>query len=367
MQINKIFLSNFRNLAEQEIPFYQNVNYIYGKNAQGKTNLIESIFLLANSKSFKTNKIVDYINWEEEEANLAIDISNSITNHTLSLNIKKRKKNFLLNNKQITSIIDYLGKLIVVCFTPDDLSLIKGEPQIRRKFIDRHCVDLNPSFMKTLVDYSRAIKSKNIILKSEGASKEMLFAWNKVLAKLIFDIINKREVFLKKLSIKLNETHQEFAKVDGHISLKIISNLSENHQDLSIEDINLKLNSEVDRELKAKRSILGTHRDELKIFYSNKDAKFFASQGQSRSLALSLKFAVVSLIEETINDSPVILLDDLDSELDSERVSSLFNFLYKKQRQIFITGTSIRDSLKYEMPSESGVFYIEQGKIIQEK
>lgn len=366
MLLEKLYISGFRNLEKQEVSFVPSVNFIIGKNGQGKTNLIESIFLLANAKSFRSSKISDLLNWDDKQANIWGKVKNQITTLELEVELKSRKKKFLLNSKPTSTIIEYIQNLTCICFTPEDLRLVKGEPSIRRKFLDRHTVDIYPEILKTMVDYNRAIKSKNILLKDENINREMVFTWNKVISKCAKQIIEKRALFVNKLEKKINEVHTKYAKEDGNIKLSVVSNLHEEEIPTE-EDILLFLNDSFDQERRRGRSIYGPHRDDLSIDYSGRKAHSFASQGQSRSIALSLKFAVVEMIEEKQEESPIILLDDLDSELDSDRALDLFSFLYEKQRQIFITGTEIRESVMNIIPENSKIFVINGGTISVQK
>lgn len=357
MYLKKIYLACYRNLKQQEVEFIPELNFVIGKNAQGKTNLLEAIYLLSNGKSFRNNKIKEFINWDLEEAYLRANLLNNISNHVIELSIKGSVRKFTLDNNPIHSLVDYLGTIKTVCFTPEDLNLIKGQPALRRAFIDRHITDLTPDFLTNLVKYNKATKSKSLLLKEKNQSFDLIKPWNAIMADHAAVIIRKRNQFIKNLQIKANQIYSKFAKTDGEIELSWKNSIeSEN-----ISEIFLNLNSAFEKEKILKQCLYGPHRDDLLIFLNSKQASKFASQGQTRSIALALKFAVVELIEEKFKESPIILLDDLDSELDKSRAEDLHKLLFSEKRQIFVSGTEMRDLV---WSNKRRVLQIEGGKVM---
>ena len=342
MYLASLYFSGFRNLATQSIELDPNLNFIIGRNAQGKTNLLESFYYLSQAKSFRTNKTKDLANWEGKEACIRGVVNTALTDHEIEIIIRDGKREILLDKKKLASVADLLGVFQTVCFVPDDLNLIKSGPELRRKFMNRHLVDLNPELLTPLVNYNRALKSKNLLLKDQHVEYEKIHPWNRIMSDLAALIYREKYIFLEKLLKKSNEVMNYFADTDGEVYLSLKSNLDK-QRNQNPQEILAALEAKFPDEQRYGRSLLGLHLDDLKIELGEKSARSFASQGQTRSLALALKLAIVELIGEEKGDLPVILLDDLDSELDRERANKLFRFLFDRQCQIIVTGTELRD------------------------
>lgn len=363
MIIRKLFISGYRNLEKQELDFSENINFIIGKNAQGKTNFLEAIHLFSRVKSFRTSKNSDLINWSSDLAFLKGDFKNNLTNYQVELIVAKDKREIFLNSKAVNNIAEYLGNVRTVSFVPDNLSLVKGQPALRREFLDRHMVDLDNNFLATLVKYNKARASKAVLLKKDACQLREIEPWNELLAKLSAEIIQRREEFLKSLLEKSKTIYQEFVSGDGEFTLNINSNLYKDSI-ISADEILSKLNEEFPKEKVLRQAYYGIHRDDLLINLKNKKARTFASQGQIRTITLVLKLAVVELIEEKFQDSPILLLDDLDSELDRDRLSRLYDLLFSQSRQTFITGTEIRKNLGENIAkNRHKIFTLNDGKI----
>ncbi len=360
MIVEKLFLAGFRNLTEQEINFSTEVNLLIGNNAQGKTSLLEALYFLANCKSFRTSRNKDLIAWDAPGAFLKVVLQDRLTQQEIEINLTGSSRKILVNEKKITSLVDYLGVLRVICFAPENLSLVKGSPALRREFLDRHMVDVNPRFLNYLVKYNKALKNKNSLLKNRGANRVNIEAWNQILAELAEDIILQRIKFIHKIDLEAQAIHNEYGAKDGLLTLNYQSECAE-LPDFCKATIFQYLNDNFEKEVILKKSLLGPHLDDLEIKLNNQPARSFASQGQTRSIALSLKFAVVKMIEEEHQETPIILLDDLDSELDRERLALLYDFLLSKKRQIFISGTSLPESIS-QLGKNFTHFEISEGK-----
>ena len=203
MFINRIYFENFRNLKLLDLEFSKGLNFIYGSNAQGKTNIIEAIFLLANARSFRKAKNIDYINHDKDFSVIEAEVKNNITSNRLKLEILSGKKLYYLNNKKLLSLSDYIGKLVCVSFTPYDLRLITGSPSMRRSFLDRYLSSLSKNYLNSLIKYNRALKSKNMILKNEQASQDLIYPWNDILAEQSIFILKERLEFISKINQKI--------------------------------------------------------------------------------------------------------------------------------------------------------------------
>ncbi len=341
MYIESLKLFNFRNFNYLNIDFSKSVNFIVGKNGQGKTNLIESLYLLSTSKSFRKGKNKNLIRNEEKEGSIFGKIISDVSNFELGIVFRGNKKEAYYNQNKVKNYLDFIGKIICLSFTPDDLRLVKGEPALRRGFLDHLLVSINPSIFKHLVEYNRAIKSKNILLKNDLDLKyELIEPWNRIIAEKTVLIEKERIKLLKNIQIEANKQHEKFSKTDGNIELTLNGSFI-NEGILEVDSIDSILREGFEREKRRGYSVFGLHKDDIIINLGEKEAKFFSSQGQTRSLVLSLKLASISIIEKERSIRPIILLDDVNSELDQTRTDNFFEMLDLEKGQVFVTGTDI--------------------------
>ena len=340
MIVKSLYLADFRNIAEETVNFSPELNLLIGNNAQGKTSFLEALYFIANCKSFRTSRIKDLIRWGSEGAVLKINFEDRLINQEVQITLTNQSRKITANQKKITNLADYLGTLRVICFSPENLSLVKGSPNLRREFIDRHLVDLNPRALTSLVKYNQALKNKNQLLKNRQANRINIEAWNKILAELSLEIITLRQDFIAMLNQEAQIIHQAYGEQDGKLEIEYSSAYGD-PDSFNKQAILDRYNNNFEKELILKNTVEGPHRDDLMIKINQQLARSFASQGQARSIALSLKFAVVKMIEDRYEEAPIIILDDLDSELDQERLKQLYQFLLGKKRQVFISGTSL--------------------------
>jgi DNA replication and repair protein RecF len=251
----------------------------------------------------------------------------------------------------------------VVAFSPTDLSLIKGSPSNRRKFLDRHMVDVQPSFLNTLMAYQRALASKAALLKTPGVDLAQLRPWNELLTDYGGKVVENRRNFLQSLCEKARRFQGEFAGSDGQRELALESECLGADGAVSLDRIAAGFERAASRELAMRSTVYGPHRDDVAISLQGVDCRAFASQGQTRSAVLSLKLGVIDLLEERLGESPIIILDDVDSELDSARSERLFGALIKKERQIIVTGTTTPPS-PLSASSELQVLRVEGGSVL---
>ena len=360
MYLRSIKTYHFRNLQDSLITFNPGVNVIIGKNGQGKTNLVEAINVLSLSKSFRTSVTSELIKWGETECSLfgsVIYPSIEESESELGFTVVKKSKSFLLNGNPVKSITDFVGRLICVTFSPADLFLLQGPPSGRRKFVDKHMVDLIPGLIGPLISYQRTLQNKNKLLKDGVETASLLDTWNELLARDGAMIANARMDFIKLLEVRAAKIHARFCPSDGKLGLSLKSNVE--------GDLNTLFNALQkirSREVAVRSSIVGPHRDDVVVTLGGTDAHAFASQGQTRSIVLSLTLGVIELIEEQRGESPVVLLDDVNSELDTSRSDAFFNLVLTQKRQIFITGT---DASVGHLVKESGYSFaaVEGGKV----
>ena len=335
MFIEKIKLENFRNYDLQEIEFDKNVNIIYGDNAQGKTNILEAIFICSLGKSFRTNREKELI--KKEKFYSKIEMLSSKEDRKVKINFELQdKKKFYINDIQIKKTSDILGKNYVVLFTPEDISILKNEPSKRRRFLNIMISQLRPMYVHLISDYNKIIEQRNFYLKQikyDGKPKENLQIWDEQLVKLGTKIYEYRKEFIEKINKKIYDIHLKTTENKEQIEIKYLSNVGKNYLE------NLKKNQEND--IQKGYTEIGIHRDDFEIYINKNKISIYGSQGQRRTTIISLKLAEAEVIFEEIGERPVILLDDFMSELDKKRIQGLFENI--KENQVIITCT---DSFK---------------------
>ena len=359
MFLKTIRVAGFRNLEEQAAAFSPYVNFICGKNGEGKTNLLEAIYVLSLSKSFRTTRQSELIQWGRDNAAIFGVVNDVLNEISLAVGIEKGGRQLFVNQSRVPSVLEYAGRLITVTFNPADLALIKGAPALRRKFLDKHIADLNPVLMRHLLSYSKALASKTALLQGSTDTRA-LDSWNVILAQSAHQILRERRALLSRLETGLNEDKDRVGAEDGVVNLLLESNIPMEIQDEGWKGIFEFLRSVATKEIYRRRAIFGPHRDDISIALDGADARAYASQGQTRSLVLSLKLALISILEEQRGESPVLLLDDVDSELDADRRESLFSAVFNGKRQVIITGTDYR-AVQSRSVEEFRLFTLKQG------
>lgn len=340
MYISKIKVYNFRNLTDQSVSLRDGPVYITGLNGNGKTNLVEALYLLSGSRSFRTSSQSELIRWGQKEGSVFGTVVRKEGTDEVGVSFVPGQRSAFKNGNKLASVGELVGCCGVVAFSPSDLSLVKGSPAGRRKFLDRHMVDLSPSFLNTLVAYQRALASKSALLKNSSVDPQQLRPWNELLTEYGGKIVDNRVKFLNLLLDRAACFLKEFAEGDGTLNLELESELVSRAGGVSNEQILSQFERVAPREIALRSTLFGAHRDDFSITIGKGvDARAFASQGQTRSIVLALTLGVIELLEDKLGESPIVVLDDVDSELDAPRAKRLFSALGRKNRQIFITGT----------------------------
>ena len=337
MWIKNIKIKNFRNYEQEEIKLEKNINIFYGKNAQGKTNIIEAIFLCSLGKSFRAKKDNEMIKLNEQNAIVEIEYEKSDRDGKIKIEIGN-KKNIYLNGIKIKKLSELLGNLNIVIFTPDDIGILKGGPQNRRRFLDIMISQLRPNYMHVLNLYLKTIEQRNNYLrqiKEEHKDENLLEIWDEKLAEYAIKIYEYRKEFIEKIIKKINIIHQNITNGEEEIELEYITECDDKEKYLELLKQRRKL--DIIKGFKKK----GIHRDDFMIYINKKEIKIFGSQGQNRTAMLSLKLAELQVIYDEIGEYPILLLDDFMSELDKTRRK---NFLENIEgTQVIITGTEKLD------------------------
>ena len=359
MYITRINLNNFRNYEEQEIELSPGINIFHGDNAQGKTNIIESIFLCSMGKSFRSNKDKELIQFSKPLAKVEVEYQRKDRDGKIKFEIGE-KKQFFINGVKQTKVSNIVGKMNIVIFSPDDIEIIKDGPQRRRKFIDMMISSLKPNYIHLLNDYNRLLDQRNTYLKQivkEGKSRELLDIFDEQLADLSYGVFKYRDLYLKKFADIIQENHDIITKNTKNsevIKIKYISNAQDKDGFLS----NLKKSREID--LARGYTSTGVHRDDFLLYINKKIVSIYGSQGQQRTATLTLKLCELRVVTDEIGESPILLLDDFMSELDENRRKSFLENL--NDSQVIITCTDPIAIQKEDLKS----FYVEKG-IVQEE
>ena len=333
MYIKNIKLKNFRNYENQEINLENKINIFYGDNAQGKTNILEAIYLCALGKSFRTKKEKELILFSKENSFIEINYQKKDREGKINLEINN-KKYFYLNNIKLKKLSEILGNINIVLFSPDDINIIKGVPENRRKFLNIMISQLRPNYVYNYNLYLKILEQRNNYLrqiKFENKNKELLEIWNQQLTICAENVYNYRKEFIEKILNKINNIHSKITEEKEKINIKYISNFKNKEEFLK----ELKNNEEID--IQKGYTTRGIHRDDFDIYINNNKLNIYGSQGQIRSFILSLKISELEIIYDEIGEYPVLLLDDFMSELDEKRRVGFLNSV--KEAQVLITCT----------------------------
>lgn len=370
LYIQELFLRNFRNYITLELKTHPNLNIFIGANAQGKTNILEAVYYTATGRSHRTNKENELLRWQETY--FKIDLKAEKNNRKISIEITARddgQKRIKVNGVPKKRISGLVGEINVVLFSPEDLMLIKGGPAIRRKYLDNEIAQVNPTYYHNLLNYNKVLIQRNNLLRSIRDRREdpqSLEIWNSQLAEFGCKIISKRIEVLKKITPLARLMHRKITDGQEELEIRYYSSV-----DLKMEgagDNNIKekflhlINTLRDEEIKRGISLAGPHRDDFSLFVHGKDMRLFGSQGQQRTCVLSLKMAELEFMRSETGEYPVLLLDDVMSELDDQRRKFLLDVVYKNI-QTFITATTM-NYFKELGKKEYALFEIKKGAII---
>lgn len=339
MRVVSVELKNFRNYDSLSLKFSDGINVLVGKNAQGKTNLLEAIYLVAIGRSPRTSKDRDLIKWGSDFAKVNVEITRIGGRKKIEVYLfNNQNKAIKINSFPISKIGELMGEFNCIYFSPDEMRLIKDSPDERRRFIDIHLSQFDKNYFYHLAKYNKVLQARNKLLKSgnESVIKDTISIWNEQLASIGAKLIFDRIKFLQKLSVHAKIVHGYLTSDSEVMDLEYVGMTGD-----SISDIKNKLQSEYDKNLAKDIHIgyttVGPHRDDIKISANGIDLRSFGSQGQQRTGALSLKLAELEVFCENLGEYPVLLLDDVLSELDIDRQNKLLSFVEKMQTIITCT------------------------------
>ena len=361
MQIRSLELKDFRNYKRLDTVFSPGCNIIYGENGQGKTNILESIYMCAFGKSHKNSKEKDIIKSGCEEAHIKAEFYSEISSHRVDIHLRKnRAKGMALDRIPIQKFGDLYGRILVVMFSSEDLDIVKRSPSDRRRFIDLELCQIDPVYLSNLVSYNRLLNQRRELFKQmeenndEHDFSSTLDLWDMQLADYGVMIMKRRRKFIDQLNSIIFDIHYDIT--GGKEKLKIVYDPSSDEDNLYET---LLRNRERDRIYKQTHA--GPHRDDLGFYDGNTDIKIYGSSGQQRSCALSLKLSEINIIESLKGEKPVLLLDDVLSELDRSRQTRLIESLAGLQSVITCTGM---DEFIEEKLGKVTKLHIKNGEIV---
>ncbi|MBQ7972424.1 MAG: DNA replication/repair protein RecF [Lachnospiraceae bacterium] len=335
MYIKSLELENYRNYKSLKLSFDKGTTILYGDNAQGKTNILEAIYVSATTKSHKGSKDREIINFESEEGHIKTIFEKDALDYRIDMHLRKSKsKGIAVNCEKLKKAAELMGLLNVVFFSPEDLNIIKDGPSYRRRFVDMELCQLDQFYIYNLSNYNKIIEQRNKLLKDiyfNPSLRETLTIWDTQLESYGSKIIERREQFTEQLNDIMREIH---FKLSGNLEeIKIVY-----EPNVKFDKIGEALHREQERDIRSKMTSVGPHRDDFAFYVNGIDIRKYGSQGQQRTAALSLKLAEIELIKKITKDVPVLLLDDVLSELDSNRQNYLLNCIGDIQTIITCTG-----------------------------
>lgn len=372
MNLKELKLRHFRNYSDVEVTFSPSINVLLGNNAQGKTNMLEAIYVLALTRSHRTSNNRDLINWQSESAQVYGEIEKELGTTKLEIDLGKKGKKAKVNHLEQAKLSSYVGELNVILFAPEDLSIVKGAPTIRRRFMDMEFGQMSNQYLYNNAQYRKILKQRNNYLKQlqmkEAKDELYLDVLSDQLAAYGAKIIFQRLELLEKLQGWAANIHSGISQDKEVLKFKYVCALKKKDQS-SVDDIYQALTDlfaeNKQKEIRQGSTLYGPHRDDLQFIINGKDVSTFGSQGQQRTSALSVKLAEIDLMKEETNEYPVLLLDDVLSELDDNRQTHLLKSIQNKV-QTFLTTTSL-SGIARDLIEDPKIFNISSGQVESEE
>lgn len=365
MIIRNLRIVGFRNLKSGSIRFSSAVNAFVGLNAQGKTNILEAVSVLAEGRSFRNARLQEMIVIGSNECAVEGLIEKDNQEVMLKVVMSKGARKFHVNDNQVNDLRVFLGNMSYVVFSAESMAVIDGDPRARRNFLDHGCFSIDPSYLLTLREYRKALKSRNTLLKTSPENRILISTWNVPLSRFGAQIISARLKYLSRLKDSAAVIHQEMAQVQEQLVVSYQSNWFD-ATSFPVEDINQieaqiteVLERDFEGDVRRGSTLSGPHRDELKVILNGQDLRYFGSRGQKRTAVLSLKLAELNLFNRQTGDNPILILDDIASEFDEERQMRLIRAI-PDDIQVIISHTD-RLNNRFDRPIQ--YFNVDQGHV----
>ena len=362
MYIESVQLQNFRNYRELHLNFDKGTNIFYGDNAQGKTNILESVYICGTTKSHKGSKDKDLIRFGKEESHIRMLIKKDGLSYKIDMHLRKNKaKGVAINGLPIKKARELFGIVNLVFFSPEDLNIIKNGPSERRRFMDMELSQLDKIYLSNLVNYNKVLNQRNKLLKDIAFSPseqlmQTLDIWDMQLVKYGSLIIKGRKSFIEKINTIISDIHSRLTGGIENIKVCYVP-------DVDVNDFEEEVRNSRQKDIKYKVTGKGPHKDDLIFLINDNDVRKYGSQGQQRTAALSLKLSEIELVKLVIKDTPVLLLDDVLSELDSNRQNFLINSI--GDIQTIVTCTGLEEFINNRM-NINKIFKVTDGHVVNE-
>lgn len=368
MRLDHISLKGFRNYEEADIEFSDGVNIFLGSNAQGKTNMVEAIYFLALARSHRTAKDKELIGYDNDFARVSGMVKNNRDTFPLEITVSNKGKKAKVNYLEQPKLSQYIGHLNVIMFAPEDLDIVKGSPMIRRRFIDIELGQMSPIYLHHLLEYQKILKQRNQYLKLSNDNKKFdkiyFYILTEQLANEAAHVIYERYKFTDLLETWAQPIQEEISQSKEALSVKYISavdkELSGQKETIYGELIRL-YEKNIDKEKYRQTTTIGPHRDDLEFYINDRNVQTYGSQGQQRTTALSIKLAEIELMKQMTDEYPILLLDDVFSELDDSRQIHLLKAIQNKV-QTFLTTTNL-DAVNIDLLKKPKIFNVSNGNI----
>lgn len=368
MYLKRLSLRDYRNYETVEFATEGAVNLFVGPNAQGKTNLLEAIFVLALTKSHRTHQDKELIRWGATHTALHGEVDKKYGLCTLDLSFTGQGKKAKVNGLEQKKLSGFIGTLNVVMFAPEDLNIVKGSPGVRRRFLDMEIGQVQASYLHDLNQYQKVLVQRNNLLKQSyretRTNEALLDVWNEQLVALSIKIMKKRQSFIYKLQQWAERIHHGITNGAEQLSIEYKPSFAYDpsvEESVLFDQFMIKLSQAKEQELRRSATLYGPHRDDLAFSINGKDVQTFGSQGQQRTTALSLKLAEIEFIQEEVGEYPILLLDDVLSELDTYRQTQLLE-TFQTKVQTFITTTGV-ESLQMNRLENASIFHVRNGQL----
>ena len=361
MYVKNLQLLNFRNYKELYIELCEGVNVFIGDNAQGKTNILEAIYYCSLVKSQRTSKDKELIYWDAENAYIKLYVAKERLDKKIEIKIfKDGKKGININSIKINKLADLAGTLNAVIFSPEDLKIAKDSPSYRRKFLDMELCQLSHKYYYNLVQYNKVLGERNTLLKKWNSNiEDIIEIYDEQLSDYGAYIVKARKKYIKDLNFSGKVIHSEITNGKEEIEFKYINSVKNEENDVK-EELKLNLLKNRKKDIEKRITSIGPHKDDFSILINGVDCRSYGSQGQQRTSVLTIKFASLEIIKTVTGEYPILLLDDVLSELDSKRQNYILNSI--KNVQTVITCTGIEDIKEY-LDTNSKIYHVQNGKV----
>ena len=363
MYLKQVWLEQYRNIQTTCIQPARHLTVLYGCNGQGKTNFLESVYLLGNARPFRSAKVPDLIYHGSRTAAVRGVVLTAGVESDISLLLEHTTRRVTVDGKAIQRAADLHGKLAVVIFSPDDTAMVKLGPETRRRYLDRSLYASDAGFLQDYHSYYRILKQRNALLKTN--QQEGLDLWTEQLAAAGIRLMEHRQRYTDRLNQLLQQKYQQIAGEREKVAVVYQPDIACNAEDNKTETLLNVLNNQREHDLRYKTTGRGPHRDDLTFLIGGRLLKGFGSQGQQRSFVLALKMAELDHLQEIFGEMPVLLLDDIASELDRERMKNLLRYVRQREVQVLITTTDVTPFLPV-LQQDSKLFRVEEGRLTYE-